>query len=175
MNLLATKDNFDRYLNPNFIFTYLQFRLKYFIHDKMQSPEYRKHKVMWDGFLVGLEEAYVMGLARLALPLTMRNGSQLYPDQVTIETWLPDFKIKDNEHETYLRDWRHKAFAHIDTKMIGRVNREIMTTIMDEVLEAMSNISKIYNPSSDYKTDFENLGYHSEGDFLRLLELIKNK
>lgn len=119
MNNLATEDNFKRYLNPNFIYTYLQFRLKYFVHDKMSSPEYRKHRLMWNGFLVGLEEAYITGLARIALPLTKdKKGVQRYPNQVAIETWLPDFKIKNKEHEKYLTDWRHKAFAHIDTNII---------------------------------------------------------
>lgn len=58
LNSLATEHNFWTYLNYNFFQTYLQFRLKYYIHDMQQSPDYRKLKTMWDVLLVGLEEAY---------------------------------------------------------------------------------------------------------------------
>jgi len=140
----------------------------------MQSLEYRRHKLMWDGLLVGLEEAYIIGLARITLPLAKNGkGSQRYPNQVALETWLPNFKIKNKEHEKYLTDWRHKAFAHIDTKMIGRVDRRIMTSLVGEAMDALEIISKVYKPEYDYRADFKELGKQAEDDFLRLLETIK--
>jgi hypothetical protein len=149
---LATEQNFWTYLNYNFFQTYLQFRLKYYIHDIQQSHDYRKLKIMWDVFLVGLERAYIIGLAKIILPLpkharSKNKGEQKYSNQVAIETWLPNFKIKDKEAKKHLIDWRHKALAHIDAGMRGRVNRVYMASLMDEVMDAMAEILKSYKPS----------------------------
>src|SRR3990167_4854342 len=90
LNNLATEQNFWTYLNHNFLQTYLQFRLKYYVHDMQQSPDYRKLKTMWDILLVGLEEAYIVGLAKIILPLPKHTkgknkNEQKYPGQVAIE------------------------------------------------------------------------------------------
>ena len=174
MNKLSTKDNFYVYLNRDFVYTYLQFRLKYFIHDNQDSPNYRKLPMMWNGFLVGLENAYIIGLAKVLLPLSRnKKGEQRFPNEVCIETWIPDFKIRDQIAKEHLKDWRDKVLAHIEIGMSGMHNRAHMTSLMNEALEAMATIARTYEPHLDYKLELEKMGEQSEKEFSRLLEVIK--
>ncbi|MDP3954373.1 MAG: hypothetical protein Q8Q06_03065 [bacterium] len=177
---LATRDNFWTYLHRDFMYTYLQFRLKYYVHDNQQSAEYRKLKTMWDALLVGLENSYIAGLAKAILPLNKiqngkKKGCQRYPKQIAIETWLPAFKIRDWVALRHLRKWRNKVTVHIDSEMQGMADRKHMTSLMNEALQAMTIIAKSYEPGADYEGDIKRFAESSERDFSKLLEIIKKE
>lgn len=129
---------------------------------------------MWNGFLVGLENAYIIGLAKAVLPLSRdKNGKQRHPKEVCIETWIPDFQIKDQVAREHLKDWRDKVLAHIEIGMSGRHDRNHMASLMNEALEAMATIARTFEPHVDYKLELEKMGEQSEKEFSRLLEVIK--
>jgi len=180
LNNLATEDNFWTYLHHDFVYTYLQFRLKYYIHDNQGSVEYRKLKTMWDALLVGLENSYIIGLAKVILPLSKisngeNKGRQRYPKQVAIETWIPTFEIKDKKARKHLAKWRNKVIGHIDSEMLGMADRNHMTSLMNEALDAMVKIVKSYQPGIDYEGDLKRHAESSEKDFFKLLEVIKKE
>lgn len=177
---LATEDNFWTYLHHDFLHTYLQFRLKYYVHDNQASVEYRKLKIMWDALLVGLENSYIIGLAKVILPLSRISngeykGGQRYPRQVAIETWIPTFEIKDKKAKKHLANWRNKVIGHIDSEMKGTADREHMTSLMNEAMEAMVRIAKSYQLAIDYEGDLKRFAESSEKDFSKLLEVIKKE
>lgn len=135
---------------------------------------------MWDVFLVGLEEAYIIGLAKIILPLPKykkgkNKGRQKYSNQVAIETWLSNLRIKDKEAKKHLIEWRHKVLAHIDAGMKGMVNRAYMASLMDEAMDAMAEISKSYTLAIDYRAKLRLMAESSEKDFHKLLEIIKRE
>lgn len=176
--VLNNEHNFTIYLSQNFVQVYLQFRLKYYIHDKMRSPDYRKLKVMWDTFLVGLELAYITGLAKIILPLARikegeRKGEQRFPNQIAIETWIPKFKIQNTDAEGHLVKWRNKVTGHIEAGMIGKVDKNKMGSLINEAFEAIVTISKSYKPEFDFRAGLEAYAESAENDFLKLLNIIK--
>ena len=96
----------------DFIFTYGEFYLNRILHKKIGTKLYHKFKLMWDIILIGLEKSYIIGLAR-----AVERPRQL-EETISIYSFF-DYKLKKHEETVFkIRNWRNKAFAHLDAKQM---------------------------------------------------------
>jgi len=128
-------------LNERLVLAFLQFRLNRLMHNLVEGKIWHDSRIMWITILRSLEQAYLQGLANIVI-----KPSKNFPSQISVHTFINNFKSKYPDTIAKLKVVRNKSLSHIDSKKsilktLGLTPNE-MEYLFKEVIDAFQNLSE---------------------------------
>ena len=153
----------------NFLFTYRQFCLNEFLHEKVDSDLYKKYITTWNTILLSLEADYLLGLAKIF------DRSREVGQTISIYYFLDHNFTAHEKIIDKIRKLRNKFFAHLDVKKMrdkedfleeNQLNRNEIHDLFKTINNVVVKLGKEFNLTEEFEVMFNQTQEEarSEGD-----------
>lgn len=141
-------------LVKNLSLAHYHFCLNQIIHEKVGGDVFEQHRFVWTVVLLGLEEAYLLGLAKFF------DRPKELDETVSIYYF---FDFNQNELIKKLRTIRNKMIVHFDKKLGTqegflnemRLNGGDIQSLFATAFAALEQIKGNFGVNTDFKIEFE--------------------
>ena len=160
----------------NFLFTYRQFCLNEFLHEKVDSDLYKKYITTWNTILLSLETDYLMGLAKVF----DRSGET--GQTISIYYFLDHSFTAHENLISKIRKLRNKFFAHLDVKKMrdkedflkeNQLSRNEIHDLFKTVNGVVAKLGKEFNLTEDFQGTFDQTRVEARNEGDRWLQPFK--
>ena len=141
----------------NFLFTYRQFCLNEFLHEKVDSDLYKKYIMTWNTILLSLETDYLMGLAKVF----DRSGET--GQTISVYYFLDHNFTAHQDLISKIKKLRNKFFAHLDVRKMrdkedflkeNQLNRGEISDLFKTINNVVAKLGKEFNLTEDFQEIF---------------------
>lgn len=141
----------------NFLFTYRQFCLNEFLHEKVDSDLYKKYVATWNTILLSLEADYLLGLAKV-FDKAGETGQT-----ISIYYFLDHIFDSYGDLIGKIRKLRNKFFAHLDVKKMrdkedflkeNQMNRTEIHDLFKTINNVVMKLGKEFGLAENFDTMF---------------------
>lgn len=172
-----SKNKEFKILVGNLLFTYREYCLNRVAHQKIDTELYQKFLPTWNTILLGLEEAYLLGLAKFF------DKNQKYKP-ASIYYFLSD-QYKFVGHQRIInkiKKLRDRLLAHYDAKTMRKIGSFLkkvhiqpdkINLLFNKAIETVDSYRLGFELDNNLKERFAQEKQRIENEFVKLLEVFR--